>query len=107
VLKDGPGFHATVFREIHDRNNQLATERAIQALFERFGVSPEEFTRAWSSFEVAQKMRVAQDLARRYSIASTPSFVVNGKYRTSVADAGGYPQLLELIDELVLRESLR
>ncbi len=107
VLDDGPRFHATVFREIHDRNNRLATERSIQALFERFGVGAEDFTRAWSSFEVAQKMRVAQDLARRYSVSSTPTIVVNGKYRTGAAEAGGYPQLLELIDELVLRESLR
>ena len=107
VLEDGPGFHANVFREIHDRNNRLATERSIQALFERFGVSAEEFQRAWGSFEVAQKMRVAQDLARRYSVSSTPTIVVNGKYRTGAAEAGGYPQLLELIDELVLRESLR
>jgi thiol:disulfide interchange protein DsbA len=107
VLADGPGFHATVFREIHDRNNRLATEGAIQAMFERFGVSAEEFNRAWKSFEVAQKMRVAQDLARRYSVSSTPTFVVNGKYRTGASEAGGYPQLLELIDELVLRESLR
>ena len=107
VLKDGPGFHATVFREIHDRNNRLATERSIQALFERFGVSAEEFKRAWGSFEVAQKLRVAQDLARRYSVASTPTIVVNGKYRTGAKEAGGYPELLELIDELVLRESLR
>ena len=107
ILKDGPGFHATVFREIHDRNNRLASERSIQALFERFGVSAEDFQRAWSSFEVAQKMRVAQDLARRYSVSSTPTIVVNGKYRTGAGEAGGYTQLLELIDELVLRESLR
>ena len=107
VLEDGPQFHATVFREIHDRQNRLATERSIQALFERFGVSPEEFSRAWGSFEVAQKMRVAQDLARRYSVSSTPTIVVNGKYRTGAAEAGGYTQLVELIDELIVRESLR
>ena len=52
-------------------------------------------------------MRVAQDLGRRYSVSSTPTFVVNGKYRTAAGEAGGYPQLLELLDELVLRESLR
>ena len=62
---------------------------------------------AWNSFEVDQKMRVAADLARRYSIASTPTIVVNGKYRTSGAEAGTYQKLLELIDELVARESIR
>jgi len=107
VLADGPAFHENVFREVHSRGNRLASEQAIQRLFERFGVSAEEFKRTWDSFEVAQKIRVAQDLMRRYNVSSTPTIVVNGKYRTGAAEAGSYPKLLELIDELVLRESLR
>ena len=56
---------------------------------------------------MAQKLRVANDLARRYHIASVPTIVVNGKYRTGAAEAGGYPKVLEVIDELVARESAR
>ncbi|MDH3577697.1 MAG: thiol:disulfide interchange protein DsbA/DsbL, partial [Gammaproteobacteria bacterium] len=62
----------------------------------------------WSSFEVNQKLRVADDLVRRYSISSVPSIVVNGKYRTTSTEAGGsYTKLMELIDELTIREGLR
>jgi thiol:disulfide interchange protein DsbA len=107
VIEDGALFHDTVYQEIHRRKNQLSSEAAIQKLFERFGVSAEEFSRAWNSFEVDQKLRVAQDLARRYSIASTPTIVVNGKYRMGAQEAGSYPKLLEVIDELVVREGLR
>lgn len=107
VLKDGPAFHSTVFQEYHSRGNRLSSEASIQRLFERFGVSAEDFEKAWSSFEVAQKLRVAEDLARRYGIASVPAVVVNGKYRTSGQQAGSYPALLEVIDELVARESIR
>jgi thiol:disulfide interchange protein DsbA len=107
VLEDGPAFHAAVYDEYHRRGNRLTSEAAIQKLFERFGVSAEDFSSTWKSFEVAQKLRVAQDLASRYSIRSTPTIVVNGKYRTAAAEAGSYKNLLELIDELVLRESLR
>ena len=58
--------------------------------------------------EVAQKLRLADDLARRYSIASTPSVVVNGKYRTNAGEAGGsYSKLLNVIDELIAKESFR
>jgi len=74
---------------------------------ERFSVSAEDFSRTWNSFEVDQKLRVAQDLARRYSIASTPTIVVNGKYVTGAAEAGSYPKLLDVIDELIARESAR
>lgn len=100
-------FRAAVFAEYHRRGNRMASESAIQALFERHGVSAEDFASTWNSFEVAQKLRVAQDLARRYSIASVPTIVVNGKYRTGAVEAGGYPSLMELIDELVAREAVR
>ncbi|MEX2495288.1 MAG: thiol:disulfide interchange protein DsbA/DsbL [Woeseia sp.] len=104
-LEDQEAFHAAVFQEYHGRGNRLASESAIQALFERFGVSEQDFQSTWNSFEVAQKIRVAEDLARRYSISGVPAVVVNGKYRTGGAEAGGYPQLLEVINELVAREA--
>lgn len=106
-LADPDGFHSAVFMEIQRRGNRLASEGAIQVLFERFGVSAEDFKSTWDSFEVAQKLRVADDLARRYGIASVPQVVVNGKYKTSAGDAGSYPRLLEVIDELIERESVR
>lgn len=106
-IANPPQFRAAVFAEYHRRGNRLASESAIQALFETHGVSAEDFTSTWKSFEVAQKLRVAKDLARRYSIASVPAIVVNGKYRTGAGEAGGYPPLMELIDELIARESVR
>lgn len=107
VITDAAGFRNAVFEEYHRRSNRLLTEQAITRVFERFGVSAEDFLKTWESFEVAQKLRVANDLARRYQIASVPAIVVNGKYRTGAAEAGSYPKLLELIDELVVRESAR
>ena len=85
----------------------MASEASIQKIFETHGVSAEDFSTTWSSFEVAQKLRVAQDLSRRYSITSVPAVVVNGKYRTGASEAGGYPKLMELIDELTVREAAR
>jgi thiol:disulfide interchange protein DsbA len=87
-------FRAAIFAEYHRRGNRMASESAIQAIFERHEVSADDFTSTWKSFEVAQKLRVAQDLARRYSIASVPTIVVNGKYRTGAPEAGGYPRLM-------------
>jgi len=106
-IDDAVAFTNAVYEEIHTRSNRLSTERSIQKLFERFGVSEDVFSRTWKSFEVDQKLRVAQDLARRYSVSSTPTIVVNGKYRSGAKEAGSYPKLLELIDELVVRESIR
>ena len=104
---DPETFRAAVFAEYHRRGNRLASIESIQELFAKHGVSATDFESTWNSFEVAQKLRVAQDLARRYSISSVPTVVVNGKYRTGAAEAGGYPRLLELVDELIERESIR
>ena len=106
-IKDAVGFRATVFEEYHRRGNRLLTEDAISRLFVMYGVSADDFLKTWNSFEVSQKLRVANDLARRYSIASVPAIVVNGKYRTGGSEAGSYPKMLEVIDELIVRESAR
>jgi len=106
-IADPAGFRTAVFLEYHRRRNRLASIDAIQAVFERFGVSAEDFEGAWSSFEVAQKMRVAEDLARRWNITGVPSIVVNGKYLTGAGQTGSYPKLLEVVDELVAREAVR
>ena len=106
-LQDRSGFRNMVFEEFHRRGNRLTSETSIMRLFTRAGVSEDDFKRTWSSFEVNQALRVAQDLARRYGITSVPMIIVNGKYRTDAGSAGSYPKLLEVIDELTVREGLR
>jgi len=107
VLADPLEFHQAVFIEFHQRGNRLMSMSAIQKLFARFGVSEDDFSKTWNSFEVNTRLRLGGDLVRRYGISSVPTVVVNGKYRTSAADAGGYDELIELIDELTVREGLR
>lgn len=107
VIKDVYAFRDAVFQEYHRRGNRMTSEEAIQKIFARFGVSEEQFKSTWNSFEVNQKLRVADDLTRRYSITSVPAVVVNGKYRSGAAEAGNYTKLMELIDELIVREGLR
>ena len=106
-LQNTTAFRSMVFDEFHRRNNRLTSEATIQRLFTRAGVSEDDFKRTWGSFEVDQALRVAQDLARRYGIASVPMVIVNGKYRTDVGMAGGPDELMEVIDELTEREGLR
>ena len=106
-IEDPEGFRDAVFVEYHRRNNRLTSLPSIEALFTSVGVSSDDFNNTWSSFEVAQKLRVAQDLARRYAITGVPAVVVNGKYRSGKSDTGTYPKLLEVVDELIERETVR
>ena len=106
-LTDVGAFHAAVFNEFHRKSNRLTSEGAIQKLFERFGVSEDDFLTTWNSFEVNQKIRVANDLVKRYNVTGVPAVVVNGKYRTGATEAGSYPNLLKVLDELIERETIR
>ncbi len=106
-LSDINALHSAVFNEFHRKNNRLTSENAIQRLFESFGVSNDDFQSAWNSFEVDQKVRVANDLVKRYNVTGVPAVVVNGKYRSGAGEAGSYEKLIEVIDELIVRESLR
>lgn len=96
--------HAPLFREMHVNGNYLDNETAMADFFAQFGVDEEEFTSTLNSFAVHAKVQRADELARRYRVSSTPSIVVNGKYLTNASMAGGYPALLELINELAASE---
>ena len=100
-------FRAAVFSEFHDRRNHMTSEGAIRDVFERHGVSADDFNKTWNSFEVASKLNKAVDLAIRYGITGVPAVVVNGKYRTGASEqVRGYPAVLEVVDEQVARRIL-
>lgn len=105
-IEDPARFRDIIFQEYHRRGNRLTSDDAIYALFNRVGISREDFDKTWKSFEVEQNIRKAGDLARRYGVNSVPMVIVNGKYRTSASGVGSYPELIELIDELTEREGL-
>ncbi len=107
VIKDADEFRAAAFEEFHQRGNRLLSETSMKRLFERFGVTEQDFDNAWNSFDVDRKLRLAQDLASRYSIDSVPAIVVNGKYKTGAGLAGGNSVMFEVIDELIARETIR
>lgn len=68
------------------------------------GVKPEAFVTAANSFGVDSRIRQADQLVRDYRVESTPTIIVNGKYRLTPQSAGGTDQLIELVNWLVVKE---
>jgi thiol:disulfide interchange protein DsbA len=97
-------MHTPFFREMHVNGNFLQSPAAIASFFEQFGVSGDDATSTMESFAVHTKVQRADELSRRYRVESTPTVVVNGKYRTNASMAGGYDQLIELINALAASE---
>lgn len=104
ALGKGEQMHTPFFREIHVSGNYLQSEDELADFFARFGVSQSDFESAFESFSVHAKVQRADELMRRYRVSSTPTIVVNGKYVTNASMAGGYDQLMELIDVLAASE---
>ena len=68
-------------------------------------VTEEEFLSAAKSFSVAMNMNRADHWIKACRVDRTPSFVVNGRYRTHIEAAGGTDELIELVNWLVTQES--
>jgi protein dithiol oxidoreductase (disulfide-forming) len=69
-------------------------------------VSVSDFLKAAASFSVDMKMRADDVLVlKTYHVDSTPSLIINGKWRVSPTSAGGMPQMIEIAKWLVAKES--
>jgi thiol:disulfide interchange protein DsbA len=69
------------------------------------GVKVEDFLATAKSFGVDAKMRMADNQIGMAQALSTPTIIVNGKYRLQVSTAGGIPQFVELVKYLVAKET--
>ncbi len=76
------------------------TLRMQEAFAVRNGVSAAAFVRAYHSIDVNTHLQQAEVIQQTYSVNSTPTIIVDGRYKTNPAMAGGEQQLIELIDFL-------
>lgn len=67
-------------------------------------VKAADFVAAANSMTIAVKIKDAEDYIRRYRVDSTPTIIINNKYRVTPQTAGSYPAVVELVDYLVAKE---
>ena len=67
-------------------------------------VKAADFVAAANSMSIGIKLKDADAFIRLYRVDKTPTFIVANKYRTDASAAGGYPQLVELVNLLVAKE---
>jgi thiol:disulfide interchange protein DsbA len=108
-----PDLHAQVFDAIHVHGMPLGSKDEVEAramhlhFFESKGITEKEFNAAYDSMTVAANLQRAEQLTKKYAIASVPTLIVNGKFSTGVAEAGGTEQLLSLLNDLAASEKNR
>jgi protein dithiol oxidoreductase (disulfide-forming) len=69
------------------------------------GVPIDQFVAVSQSFAVDVKMKADDAYILHGQVDSTPTIVVNGKYRLNTESAGGANQVLQLVKYLVAKES--
>ena len=63
-----------------------------------------KFEATYRSFGVQMQLARARDRTRDYGVEGVPSFVVNGKYMTSLGSAHGENRLFAILDKLIAGE---
>lgn len=94
-------LHPAIFRAIHEQKRPFGDQGALGKIAADAGVDKKEFDKAWDSFENDARTRAAVKMSGAYGITGVPAVIVNGKYRTSARQAGGYEEMLQLVDHLV------
>jgi len=94
-------FHLPLFRALHEDKQAIRDEDALVAFAEAQGIDGKEFRDAYSSFFVNMRVQRAQELGRRFGIDSVPTVIVNGKYRTTPAQAGSRKKMIRVINYLI------
>lgn len=97
-------IHLPLFTAIVIEQRSIRNESDLANFFASYGVGKKAFTEAFNSTAVEDQARQAEERVRSYKPAGVPEVVVNGKYRVDRMRAGGYQQMLEVIDYLVEKE---
>jgi protein dithiol oxidoreductase (disulfide-forming) len=87
------------------KNPAPTIEDAARVYNKLTGIAVDKFVAVSQSFTVDVKMKADDAYVLHGQVDSTPTMVVNGKYRLNVESAGGATQVLQLVKYLVAKES--
>lgn len=98
-----PELGIKVFAAIQTERNPLNTRDRVVDWAVKQGLDKAQFESVYDSFGVQTKVQRAAQLASLYAIEAVPTLTVAGRYMTSPAQANGYPQSLEVVDQLIAK----
>ena len=95
-------LHQSVYRAIHIDNESLGSAEATAAWASRHGIEPARWLAAYNAHDVARKVQDSKKYTVAYAIEGTPSLVVDGRYLTSSSMAESMPQVITILDGLIV-----
>jgi thiol:disulfide interchange protein DsbA len=85
--------------------SKLPTIQDLAKFYSNYGVTAAQFVDAANSFSVNSNINRCEAQMQAFQVDSTPTLIVNGKYRLTPNSAGGYLQTIDLVLYLVSREA--
>jgi thiol:disulfide interchange protein DsbA len=96
--------HSDIFKAIHINGKRLQRKSEQQAFFAAYGVSEEDFNKAYNSFTVKSRLQQGDKRIRAYRVSGVPAIIVNGKYLVDASSAGGQKNIFKVVDYLIAQE---
>ncbi|MEQ1667181.1 MAG: thiol:disulfide interchange protein DsbA/DsbL [Sulfuriferula sp.] len=96
-------YHDTLFNAIHMDNMVIEKDSDLFDWAAKAGMNQQAFMNAYQSFSVQSKVLRANQLIRDAQITGVPSFVVDGKYVTTVSMTGSEAALFSTLNELIVK----
>jgi len=96
--------HQALFRALHDERRPIRTLEDLAEFHAQFGIEADKFESTASSFPVESRMRMGNASAGKWQVRSTPTLVINGKYRVNPRRGGSFEEMLQVADMLIKRE---
>ena len=98
-------IHPIFFEAIHTQGRRLRDVESMARFLSQHDVDAEKFKGAYDSMYVETKIKRSEQIVRQYGANSVPQVIINGKYRTSARDAGGFENVIHIIDMLIAKEA--
>ena len=97
--------HELLFSGIHEQGRGLHDIDSMARFLAANDIDEAKFRESFASFAVETKINRAKQLIRQYQVTGVPAVIIDGKYKTSASEAGGYEQLVGVINELTANSS--
>lgn len=97
--------HQGVFDAVFKDKVKIATLEDLAGVYEKLGVPKADFLAAANSFAVNARMKQTTQMLTRYEALSTPTILVAGKYRVTGQTAAGYPNVFNVVNQLIAKET--
>jgi len=98
--------HPALFRAVHEERRRIRNLDDLAEIYtENSDVSAESFVNTAGSFAVDSQIRKNRSDLVKFGVRSTPTIIVQGKWRVNPGAFESYDQMLAAVDYLVEREA--